>query len=71
MPMNPERGASRATNVILHGHAGAGKSTLSKLMIAQRSAACLSEGVVPAGQPKRLPVVFTVAETREVLQRLQ
>jgi integron integrase len=29
------------------------------------------EGVVRARQPKRLPVVFTVAETREVLQRLQ
>jgi integron integrase len=29
------------------------------------------EGVVRAQQPKRLPVVFTVAETREVLQRLQ
>lgn len=29
------------------------------------------EGVVRARQPKRLSVVFTVAETREVLQRLQ
>jgi len=29
------------------------------------------EGVVRARQPKRLPVVFTVGETREVLQRLQ
>lgn len=52
-------------NVILLGNAGAGKSTLSRLITAQRPAACLSlDAVAFSDGPERRPLQDSIDEVR-------